>query len=209
MARVDISETVEGGEPEGGPQAQLAPAGDPAKSAATAPATAAAAAPAAPIEEATGDEAAEGVDWVRTGWVRMRVRGTDGQIHTHRLRAPLLREMKRHRLALENAEDEIEVRRQALLRQALDTSDAMNEAKALPEPERSDKLAALARADRRNGQEFTEFAEETRIAWLAEVFGGPLAVDGAPEDFPAYVVGPEFCAQLLAHWRTVPLAPGR
>lgn len=209
MVRVDIADTVEGGDPEGGPQAAQPPVA--AEAEAAAPAVAEPEAPAAPVEvvEAASDEEAEGVDWVRTGWVRMRVRGTDGKVGTYRLRAPLLREMKRLRLALENAEDEVEVRRQALLRAALDTSSAMTAANDLAEPERTEVMARLAREDRQRGQVFTEFAEDTRIAWLDQVFASPLAVDGAPDDFPAYVVGPEFCAQLLAHWRTVPLAPGR
>lgn len=214
MAKIDLADTSESGD--GDPQADRPPvtdAGPPEDkgSPELADAVPNVVAVPAPVEmvEATSDEAAEGIDWVRTGWVRLRVRGADGTIRTCRLRAPLLRELKRHRLDLEAAEDEIEGRRQGVLRRAAEMAVEMTKARDLAEPERSDTLAQLVRDDRKNGREFTAYAEDARIAWLESVFSGPLGVDGIPEDWPGYVVHPEFCAQLLQHWRTVPLAPGR
>lgn len=207
MAQVDIADTVE--LDEGGAPVPAEPVEDPGAEQAT---------PAPVIHEAEDDEAGEGLELVRTGWVRLRIRdGETGEVRRWRLRAPSLREFKRMRLALEEVEDEVGALRTVFLAKAGKVAAEMAEARKLPDPEGTERLVELGRQERKLTAEFTDAHETLRVQWLHSVFterygrGAALGVDGVPheDDWPSWVTSPDFYGQLLNHWRHVPLAPGR
>jgi hypothetical protein len=163
--------------------------------------------PASPAFIAT-DQDGEGIAPLgNSGWLTATIAGT-----AYRLRSPLFGELKRLRLALEAVTDEIDKANEVTQRIA---ADIIEHGKALAgrnddehTPAEKRKTAKLTTDARKAGRDLVNLADDRRMGWWALVFD-TLSIDGAPEDWPSWVVDYNLPAQVMNHWRSVPLAPGR
>lgn len=152
-------------------------------------------------------EGTDAVELVRTGWVRLR-----WDDKTVRLRRPFFGELKRLRLALEDASDAIAERSeevQVIGRQILTENTANDEADT-DELEKLEVRRELTKRSKIVGRELTAFSEEVRIDWWAQV-AETLSADGPlphPDELPSWIADPFLPNTVLQHWRSVPLDRG-
>lgn len=161
-----------------------------------------------PVEPSEA-EPEEGLQFVRTGWVRFR---WDGRVL--RLRRPFLGELRELRLALEDLSDEIAERSEEIQAEGLRLAaeaEALEE-RGLAPAEAFEERAKIRTRSKQLARELTGFAEDRRLEWWARAFE-LLAVNEAevPADageLPAYLLDNALPHRVLEHWRAVPLARG-
>lgn len=149
-----------------------------------------------------GAESGDTIELVRTGLVRMTLGGT-----RYRLRRPFFGEFKKLRLAVEDANDEINA---AVDEQMRVSRQAIAE---VEEHKDDDPDAYIAwRADVRKrqgaaGRALTDVADQLRFEWWVDMWK-MLTLDDTPDDFPAWITDPKIAGVLLGHWRSSPSGRG-
>lgn len=154
------------------------------------------------------DQDGEGVQPLgQSGWLTVTIAGT-----AYRLRNPLFKELKKLRVALQAVSDEIDADSVAVAKVTKELTEfhqgIAGKAEAdvtAAERRKADKLAADAR---KASRDMVEKADARRMDWWTLVFD-TLSVDGTPPDWPSWVVDINAPGQVMNHWRSVPLAPGR
>lgn len=153
--------------------------------------------------DADDDEAnpKELVEFVRTGLVRVWVQGK-----RYRLRRPFFGELRDLRTALEGMMDEVS---QASIEATTKGDDLKRQSSEITDddPDRNRKIVELRQADRKVAREFDAKIEDMRVDWWRQVFDR-VSVDGAPDEWPAWVSDANLPAQVITHWRSVPLGRG-
>lgn len=151
----------------------------------------------------------DGIVLTKTGWIRAAVAG-----ETFRLRRPFFGELRKLRTALEAVTDEINTTGEEadgiaaqlveMAKRYKDMADADIPAR---ERTKNDKLRDDAKTASRR---LVEVADDLRVGWWTLVFE-TLCVDTVkvPADWPSWVVDPNLPNQVMQHWRSAPLAPGK
>lgn len=168
------------------------------------------------LVEPDDDEAGDLIQFVKNGWIRYTIAGV-----AYKLRRPFLGELRQLEASKEAGIDDLDESNKTEL---TDAEKDMEKAKKLQKDAqaltdstedqrkklRLDKQASdLARKAMKRQQLLIERTDEFRVNWWAEVFK-TLTPPGnsVPTDVPAWVTDPMLMEQVLAHWRTAPLAYG-
>lgn len=166
--------------------------------------------PAIPVAvvEPEADEGTDEVQLVRTGFVRLRFGDT-----LIRLRRPFFGELKKIRLALEDAADAIaDASEEAQLHAArlIEQSVAIDADENLSAVEKIQQRRELQHESRAAGRKVSEIAEEERLRWWATVVETIGVGDALPgvDELPSWILDPMLPNTVLTHWRSVPLGRG-
>lgn len=154
----------------------------------------------------------EGIVFIKTGWVRFTI---DGKVY--RLRRPLFGELKALRLALEDVTDDINEKSAESTTMAIELEQEMHaaaNAETKMTAAKRRQLTGKQAESRKLGRALVEFADEARMGWWTLVFttlgvGDGQGGDKVPADWPSWVVDVNLPGQIMQHWRSAPLAPGR
>ena len=153
------------------------------------------------IDRDADDPDADGIEYVKSGIIRVWVAGT-----RYRLRRPFFGELRTLREAHQDLRDENDERTEDVR----DLAKAINaEAGAIAndDPDRRAKLRELKKRDRAAARELIGFREQGQLDWWAQAFDA-LSLDGTPGQWPAWAIDEVLPIRVLNHWRTVPLGPG-
>jgi hypothetical protein len=161
------------------------------------------------LAEAQIDEGT-GVEFVRTGWVRLPGVKPDQVL---RLRAPLFGELRDLRTAHEAMYDRDEALRLRVVEAEAEAGGRDAEAKRHLEPERSRMIHESNLTYREVLREVQNAQEVNRAEWWLQVLE-VLCVDrvypvSLDEALPAWLAAPDLPVKVVQHWRSVPLGPGR
>lgn len=165
-----------------------------------------------PTLDPDAEEATEGIEFVRTGWVRCLIGG-----ERYRLRPPLLRDFKALRFALEELSDsvgdlsaEVEIAAGEILEEQAAAEANPN----LTARERVELRTALRKRSRDEARVLTTRREAETLAWFRLVFE-TLAVDDVSawvhefDAYPTWATSGALPHELIRHWRAAPLDRGR
>lgn len=163
----------------------------------------------APEADETGDDG-DKVQFVSTGWVRFVIAG-HGRVRLRPARFGQLRQVMEAQEemldAIQEVADQIGVQGAALQAKAeADQNDA-----ALSAEDRERLRRGYFRESRESGRKLTKIANEKR-AEVWRLIHGMLGVPGerwpADDDLPVWMLDASLMNQVIAHWQSVPLAPG-
>lgn len=157
-----------------------------------------------------GVDEGTGVEFVKTGWIRLPAADPD---KVWRLRAPLFGELRDLRTAHETMFDQTEQLKLRAAEAEAVAAGVEDEASRQLEPQRSRMRAEAGLTYRKVLREVQEAQETARVEWWLQVLevlcvenGHPTSLDDA---LPAWMAAPELPVKVVHHWRSVPLAPGR
>jgi hypothetical protein len=153
-------------------------------------------------DDSDGAESGDTIDLVRTGLIRVTLGGT-----RYRLRRPFFGEFKKLRLAIEDANDEISTAVDEQMRVSRQNVIEADEHKDDDPDAYVEWRADVRKRSSVSARALTDLAETRRYEWWVEMWT-LLTLDGAPDDFPAWVTDPNIANTLLGHWRSSPSGRG-
>lgn len=166
-----------------------------------------------PLLDPEDDEGNDGVEFTRTGWVRFYI-GED----RWRFRPPFFGELRTLSLLLEEHQDAMTgLRSEIRAKSAAISKRLAEEVEPMPDGEEKGRLEVELTTEMNDVRRKVQaMADDARVAWFTKAFellnpdrtGGERSKGKVPRQWPAWVANVELPAQIIEHWRSVPLGRG-